>query len=108
MSKFSGQQYRGAARVIKELKREEAEARQKESNKRKSFDELRKIQEQLDTPLTKVLDSEDIERVIEEMRQNEGKVQAGVNVDKLIKNDNPGPALPGLAKRARKITRKGN
>ncbi len=78
MSRFSGKQYRGAARVLKEIKREEAEARQKEFAKKnkkpeKSVEELMELAEQLDpTPA----------------------------------NDNPGPALPGLAKRARKITRK--
>lgn len=82
MSRFSGPQFRGAARVLKETRRKEAEARQKNSDQKKAFDELREFEDQLGF---------DIET-------GDAEVKAAV--------ENPGPALPGLAKRARKITRK--
>lgn len=80
MSQFSGKQYRGAKRVLRELKREEAEARQKESNKRKA------LLESLTKPLDEVMSNEEVEQVI-------------------VKMENPGPAMPGLVKRARKVTK---
>lgn len=46
MAKFSGPQYRGASRVIKELKREEAEKRQADYDKRMA--ELKKLLEKND------------------------------------------------------------
>jgi hypothetical protein len=80
MSQFSGKQYKGAKRVLKELKREEAEARQREHNKRQA------LIDSLTEPLTEVLSAEEVAEA------------AGIVV-----NANPGPVVPGLVKRNRKV-----
>jgi len=48
MSRFSGRQYKGASRVLKELRREEAEKRNKEFRKKKSVTELLEIEDKLE------------------------------------------------------------
>ena len=64
--------------LMKEGKREEAEARQKAYRKQQNLEKA------LTEPLSEVLEGEE--------------------VLKMLENDNPGPVLPGLVKRARKVT----
>lgn len=48
MSQFSGKQFRGAKRILKEVKREEAEKRNKEFQKKKSVKALLKVEDKLE------------------------------------------------------------
>ncbi len=89
MSQFSGKQYRGAKRVLKELKREEAEQRQAEHRAR--MEVLARLSE---VP-GEVISLEEVQQVIEDLKE------AGIKM--VPPNENPGPVLPGLAKRNRKV-----
>jgi hypothetical protein len=80
MSQFSGKQYKGAKRVLKELKREEAEKRQAESRKNRA------LLDSLVEPLTEVISAEEVAEAVG-----------------IVVNANPGPVVPGLVKRNRKV-----
>lgn len=54
MARFSGKQYKGASRDMKRIRRDEAEARQKD------YIAARKILDSLEKPVTKVLTSEEV------------------------------------------------
>ena len=76
MSRFSGRQYRGAQRVLKEIKCEEAEQRQAEHDAR-----MKAL-----LPVIEV--------------HGEIVSLAEVEVEEVV---NPGPATPGLVQRNRKV-----